>query len=221
PGASETLSFEKLLRNKPEDEDIQLEMTRDALSELGVDLSIVGVEIETYTTTYGVWAVDLGASEAYRRSLEKGGHLTGLSTEGRGLKGVTGVKHVRDTYFVVSAIDGRAWSQQAISDLGEDELYDMLDGDLSFRHTDPLSKRTDSFPLERIDVEKEFYIARLTVGVSVATADFLPDSINGEENWYRSGPVGFDLGCSYRADRKSRKVTISGPAYEPDCYRPW
>lgn len=220
PGTTETLEFEKLLRNQPDEMSIYLEADREVLSDMGIDISILGTDIETHTTTYPVWAVDLSNSEQYRASQEKGGHLTALSTEGRGLKGITGVKHIQDTYYVISAIDGRSWDKYQISKLSWDELYDLLNGDMEFHHKDPRTNQTESFSVVEIDVEEEFYIVRLTTQVNISGKEWLPDKINGEQNWYRSPQIGFDIRCVYDKNRRSY-VTIEGPAFSPDCYRPW
>ncbi|MBN2244874.1 MAG: hypothetical protein JW755_03410 [Candidatus Aminicenantes bacterium] len=220
PGSTETLEFEKMLRNKPSDMSIYLELDRDTLSDLGIDISILGTDIETHTASYPVWAVDLSDSEQYRASLERGGHLTALSTEGRGLKGITGVKHIQDTYYVISAIDGRSWDKYQISKLSWDEVNELLDGDMEFHHTDPRTKETESYPVVQIDVDEEFYIVRMSANVNISGKEWLPDKINGEQNWYRSPQIGFDIRCVYDKNRRPY-VTIEGPAYSPDCFRPW
>ena len=220
PGTTETLEFEKLLRKQPDEMSIYLEADREVLSDMGIDISILGTDIETHTAYYPVWAVDLSNSEQYRVSQEKGGHLTALSTEGRGLKGITGVKHIQDTYYVISAIDGRSWDKYQISKLSWDELSDLLNGDMEFHHKDPRTNQTESFSVVEIDVEEEFYIVRLTTQVNISGKEWLPDKINGEQNWYRSPQIGFDIRCVYDKNRRSY-VTIEGPAYSPDCFRPW
>jgi hypothetical protein len=72
----------------------------------------------------------------------------------------------------------------------------------------------------QIDVDEEFYIVRMSANVNISGKEWLPDKIHGEQNWYRSPQIGFDIRCVYDKNRRSY-VTIEGPAYSLDCFRPW
>jgi len=221
PGATETLEFENLLRKKPRDMSPVIETTREVLSGQGIDISIIGTDIETHVATYPVWAVDLNDFKEYQVVQESGRLFLGWSNFGRGLKGITGVKHVTDSYYIISSIDGRDWHPSLISKMSYDDLHEKLEGDMMVHHQDQRSGKTESFPVVQIDVEKEFYIAKLYAHVSISNADQLPEEIAGEQNWYYFQQVGdFHIRCVYNKKRRP-EVSIEGPAYHPGCFFPW
>ena len=213
PGSLITLRFEKRLGNRPASEEVRFEVDRNHWADIGIDARVETSAVEAYSANLMLWVVDLSGSDLITES--DGEPVRKLSVSTLDARGVTGVKWLRDGIFSVSGINGQRWAEQSLSAISESDMMEICEGELVFRYPDPESGRVFEFPLDRMELEREFFI--LTMDVELSLANEFSGRFAAREIWYRSNEVGrVTLRAAYNPLTASL-VTISGPAFSPDC----
>jgi len=213
PGSTVTLIFEKRLPDLPEPAEVELEIVRDEWAEFQVEARVEKVEITAQTISRTQWGADFSGYAFMFDS--QGKPRLNLRREAEDAQGVTGMKWLRSTLYVVAEINGKRWTRSALLNLTESDLQRICDGDAVFRYPDPNTDREVDFILQPLAVESEVALAQVEIEIILPAQ--INTAISRKELRFESSRIGrIALRLAYNPST-SRFITISGPADRMDC----